>query len=632
MTELAHVRRFTETAISPDGEWVAWVETLPVAGDAPSAGTAIYVAPTGTPRPARRIRAGGGDTPSDDHGIAWSPDSKSLAFLSDAARPGQLQLYTVSVTGGSATRRTNLQGYLATPQWAPDGRSIALLFTENAPRAAGPLQPRTPDVGVVEDKFFEQRLATVDLATGRVHQLTPADLYVYEYDWAPDSHRLVATAAHGEGDDNWYVAQLWVIDAASGETHSILTTSLQIAVPCWSPDGGQIAYIGGLMSDEGIAAGDIYTISPSGGPPRNITPNMPASAYWLRWDSGSRRVLFAAAVDGGSGVGAADTGGGAVQMLWTGAEHIRGEGEYAFGISVARDANTTAVIRESFAQPPEVWVGAIGAWQRVTDDNRGARVLGGDAQSLHWTSDGQSVQGWLLYPKGYDPSRRYPMVVWVHGGPAWTTSPAWPGTFTGSVLADEGYFIFYPNPRGSMGQGEAFTRANVKDFGGGDLRDILAGVDTIVHTLPVDSARVGITGWSYGGYMTMWAITQTHRFRAAVAGAGLSDWLSYYGENGIDQWMIPYFGASVYDDPAVYAKSSPINYIKNVTTPTLILVGDRDIECPPPQSYEYWHALRTLGVKTQFVIYANEGHGIGKPADQRDIMRRLAAWFDTNLH
>jgi dipeptidyl aminopeptidase/acylaminoacyl peptidase len=131
--------------------------------------------------------------------------------------------------------------------------------------------------------------------------------------------------------------------------------------------------------------------------------------------------------------------------------------------------------------------------------------------------------------------------------------------------------------------------------------------------------------------MTMWAITQTHRFRAAVAGAGLSDWLSYYGENGIDQWMIPYFGASVYDDPAVYAKSSPINYVKNVTTPTLIVVGDRDIECPPPQSYEYWHALRTLGVKTQFVIYANEGHGIRKPADQRDIMRRLAAWFDTNM-
>ena len=168
MAQLAHVRRFHEVAISPDGMRVAWVETLPVIGDAPSAGTAIYVAPANAAGPARRIRAGRGDAPSDDHAIAWSPDSKSLAFLSDAAKPGQLQLYTVSVAGGAATQRTHLTGYLATPRWAPDGRSIALLFTENAPRVAGPLEPRTPDAGVVEDTFYEQRLTTVDLATARV--------------------------------------------------------------------------------------------------------------------------------------------------------------------------------------------------------------------------------------------------------------------------------------------------------------------------------------------------------------------------------------------------------------------------------------------------------------------------------
>jgi dipeptidyl aminopeptidase/acylaminoacyl peptidase len=200
-----------------------------------------------------------------------------------------------------------------------------------------------------------------------------------------------------------------------------------------------------------------------------------------------------------------------------------------------------------------------------------------------------------------------------------------------SELSDAGYFILCPNPRGSAGEGEAFERANVKDFGYGDLRDILAGVDKVVQRLPVDKNRVGIFGWSYGEYMAMWAVTQTPKFHAAVAGAGIADWFSYAGEADIPQWTIPYFGASVYDDPFIYARSSPMNYIKNVKTPTLIQVGSGDGECPAPQSLEFWHALRTLGVKTELVIYPDEGHGITKPEHTRDIMRRRIAWFNEYL-
>ncbi len=205
------------------------------------------------------------------------------------------------------------------------------------------------------------------------------------------------------------------------------------------------------------------------------------------------------------------------------------------------------------------------------------------------------MQGWLIFPQPYDPAKRYPMVVDVHGGPAAGVRANWPRSgLPLQLLSAQGYFVFLPNPRGSYGEGEDFTRANVHDFGHGDLDDILAGVDMVVKNYPVDNDRVGIAGWSYGGFMTMWAVTQTNRFRAAFAGAGIANWQSYYGENGIDQWMIPYFGASVYDDPAVYAKSSPINFIKNVKTPTLVIVGDRDAECPPPQSYEFWHASENV--------------------------------------
>jgi dipeptidyl aminopeptidase/acylaminoacyl peptidase len=237
-----------------------------------------------------------------------------------------------------------------------------------------------------------------------------------------------------------------------------------------------------------------------------------------------------------------------------------------------------------------------------------------------------------MYPRNFDPAKKYPMVVNVHGGPSSMAHSSWPGPHSfGIALSGAGYFVFMPNPRGSYGEGEAFTRANVKDFGYGDWRDIMTGIDAVLKEAPVDEHRLGLTGWSYGGYMTMWGVTQTNRFAAAVAGAGLANFQSYYGENQIDQWMIPFFGASVYDDPAVYAKSSPITFIKKAKTPTLVLVGDSDGECPTPQSYEFWHALKTLGTKTELVVYEHEGHAFASPAHQRDVVERVAGWFDEYL-
>jgi dipeptidyl aminopeptidase/acylaminoacyl peptidase len=223
------------------------------------------------------------------------------------------------------------------------------------------------------------------------------------------------------------------------------------------------------------------------------------------------------------------------------------------------------------------------------------------------------------------------MIVSVHGGPSGVSTPGWPVRWN-AVLPSQDYFLFLPNPRGSYGQGDAFTRGNVKEFGYGDFDDILKGVDEAVRSTPaVDPDRIGIAGWSYGGYMAMWAVTRTNRFKAAVAGAGIVNWQSYYGQNRIDRWMIPFFGASVYDDPEVYARSSPITFIKKAKTPTLVLHGDRDSEVPTPQGYEFWHALKTLGVPTELVVYENEGHGISKREHIRDIERRIVGWFDKYL-
>ncbi|MGH9453884.1 MAG: S9 family peptidase, partial [Terriglobia bacterium] len=470
----------------------------------------------------------------------------------------------------------------------------------------------------------------VDVNTGQVRQVSPGDLYVYEFDWSPDGKQVAATGAYGSGDNNWWVAQLYVISVESGEARSIYKPPLQIAQPRWSPDGKSIALIGGLMSDQGADGGDIYLVPSAGGEARDVTPGIQASPSWITWDRSTGKLLFAENVDGESGIAALDRD-GTVTPLWQGPVVIT-HGGWLTSFSVAHDGKTFAVIQESFNQPPDVWEGPAGKWAEISHANRGIHAAWGKAQSIHWTSDGFRVQGWLLYPKDYDPAKHYPMVVTVHGGPSSSSRSSWPSPFYNtSLLSNQGYFVLYPNPRGSFGEGERFSSANVKDFGHGDLRDILRGIDAVEKKLPVDDHRLGITGWSYGGYMTMWAVTQTHRFSAAVAGAGIADWRSYYGENDIDQWMIPFFGASVYDDPAVYARSAPINYIKNVRTPTLVIVGDRDGECPAPQSFEFWHALKALGVTTRLVVYPDEGHDISQPAHRRDIIRRQLSWFDQYL-
>ncbi|MGB2623473.1 MAG: S9 family peptidase [Candidatus Acidiferrum sp.] len=629
---LSSTRRFEQTAISPDGKKVAWVEDVITKHGVSTGDTVIFFAELGSKAPFKRLSASPNDAIHSEGSIAWSPDSKKIAFLSDAEKAGQLQLYVMDATGlaGSARKLTQVKGFLSTPGWSPDGKTIALLFTENATRAAGPLVAETPETGVIKDSFFEQRLALVNVATRQLRQISPADTYVYEYDWSPDGRRFAVTAALGNGDDNWYIAQLYTLDAATGLMKSIYKPPLQIANPAWSPDGQSIAFIGGLMSDEPSVGGDIFTIPASGGDATNITPEMKASASWLTWTA-QGNIVFGEYIEGDSAVGSIHVADGTRNQLFRIAGQLTA-GAWGISLSLARDGETSAVVRSSFSDPPEVWAGPISAWRQITQRNKEVKPGWGQAVSLHWKNGDFNVQGWLRYPRDFDPSKKYPLVVHVHGGPGAAVLSEWPGArdYT-APLTGAGYFLLDPNPRGSFGQGEAFTRANVKDFGYGDFKDIMAGVDAAIDAAPIDPNRLGICGWSYGGYMTMWAVTQTHRFKAAMAGAGLSNWQSYYGENLIDQWMIPFFGKSVYDDPGVYAKSSPIHFIKNAKTPTLILVGDSDGEVPAPQSYEFWHALKTLGVETQLVVYQHEGHMFKDPKHSRDVVERTLAWFDAHL-
>jgi len=623
-------QQFQQAALSPDGKNVAWVEIRTDAAGGPTGKQDIYVAPASGTGKAIRLTAGESTGHYDESGVAWSRDARRLAFLSDAAKSGQLQLYLSSPQDSAPQKITNVKGFLADPKWSPDGKSIALLFTENATRAAGPLVAETPETGEVKDTFFEQRLAVVDLASGKLRQVTPADTYVYEYDWAPDSKTILLTAAKGNGDNNWYIAELFSLDSATESMKSIYKPPLQIGRPAVSPDGKYVAFVSGLMSDEDSIGGDVFLLPVAGGEPRNLTPERKASASAMQWTI-SGKLIVAENIEGDSAISQIDPAGGQITPLYRAPELLT-LGFWATSISLSANGSAGAFIRSSFQAPPEIWAGPIGKWTQVTHKNAGVKAPWGEAKSLHWKSDGFDVQGWLIYPANFDPGKKYPMVVSVHGGPGLGVQPNWPSVLEYQMeLPKHGYFLLMPNPRGSFGQGETFTRANVKDFGYGDWRDIMAGVDEALRTAPIDPQRLGLTGWSYGGYMTMWGVTQTDRFKAAMAGAGIANWSSYYGENKIDQWMIPFFGKSYYDDPEVYARSSPLTFIKNVKTPTLIIVGDSDGECPTPQSYEFWHALNTLGVKTELVVYEREGHLFVKPEHLQDVRARTLAWFDAYL-
>jgi dipeptidyl aminopeptidase/acylaminoacyl peptidase len=506
-----------------------------------------------------------------------------------------------------------------------------LLFVEHASRAPTPMAAEAKAVGVIDDlqNTDVQRLAVTSVNTGVTMQATPAGLYVFEYDWSPDGQQFAYTAAPPPGDDNWYIAKLYTQPCTKPEPVEIYKPRLQIALPRWSPDGKSIAFIQGLMSDQGGTGGETYALPLTGGQARDLTPGRSSSLAWFTWLS-DQEMLFTEFIGGSTSIGRLDVTHATTRTIWQGEETIR-SGPEQTSLSVSQTGGTlnTALVRTSWSILPEVWTGPPGRWKRVTSVNSSITLPLPKFDNVTWKNDAFNVQGWLLYPQHYDPAKRYPMLVAVHGGPAWIATPVWRAAdFNTTLFTNFDYFVFFPNARGSYGQGEKFTQANRRDWGFGDLRDMLTGVDAVRNKYPVDNNRIGILGWSYGGSTAMMAITQTTRFRAAVAGAGAANWQSYYGQNSIDKWMIPYFGASVYDDPAAYARCSALTYIKKAKTPTLVLVGERDGEAPPAQSIEFWHALKELGVPTRLVIYADEGHSFVKQQDRIDVTLRTVEWFD----
>ncbi|WP_019515697.1 S9 family peptidase [Sphingomonas sp. Mn802worker] len=553
-------------------------------------------------------------------GLTFAPNG-DLVFLARDGKAGNVRL----MYADAKTTRTiaTVAGIAQTPRVSPDAKRVALLVTLGAAKESGATQAGVRMVGEIGEKNDEQRLAVFDLwrETTTVTPLSPAGRYIYEYDWTPDGRGFVATTALGNGDNNWWVAGLDAINANTGAVRPIAKPAMQLNQPRVSPDGRTVAFIGGLMSDFGSIGGDVYTVPLAGGAPRNITAGAKSTVTTIDWTTGGLRAVTLAGDQ--LQFGTLITGQAVKPAFSKPASAAAGDGRAVF----SADGRVAAAVVQDYEHAPAIYAGPLSSVRQITHDND-TLTAPGTARSVSWKNEGYDVQGWLLAPRSAAAGKA-PMITMVHGGPSAANMPGYlaPTTMNAALL-NAGYYVFLPNPRGSYGQGEAFTAANKRDFGGGDLRDILAGIEAVERVAPVDNNRLGLGGCSYGGFMAMWANTQTNRFKAIVAGAGLSNWVSYYGTNGIDQWMLPFFGRSMYDDMKAYEDVSAIYQAKKAKTPTFIYVGERDIEVPPTQSIEWWHALKDQNVPVSLVIYPDAGHCVSGAEQSKDVRARSIAWFD----
>lgn len=614
------LHRFLSVAIAPDGQHIASIEAdeLPVDGQPPTT-LAIRNLEGHAAMVALPCAAAGTCLPSSP---TWDHAGDTLAFLLERA-DGTTAIETVAASGGTPRTLLAFAGPLDALRYGPADR-LAVLATAGAHKKVGATAAAAPMEGDIGTGVDTQRIATVTAEGLRF--ASPDGLYVYEYDWRPDGG-FVGTAAPGDGDRNWWVAGLYGFRDGRATRLFQPGPRMQLADPVVAPDGRHVAFVGGWMSDAGSTGGDAFLLPLDGATdarPVDLTGGQPATVTDLEWGCGTG--LAAVELAGGEtriaalGDGAAPEGGRVLRR------DRRALSAGGWNMSLSCRGGHVATIAQDWNAAPEIVAGGIGTLAPVTEANAGQRS-GVAAREIGWAAGPWPAQGWLLEPAGAGPGKR-PLVVVVHGGPEAAVTPEFlrPASEERAFLA-RGWDVFAPNYRGSFGEGEAFAQGSIGDLGGGDWRDVLAGLDAAERAARIDDTRVAIAGWSYGGYMAMWAVTQTHRFRAAAAGAGVSDWLSIEGEApqaGSDEVN---FGGSVYDDAAPYLRASPITHMRGTRTPTLILVGERDVECPLPQSEEFHTALLALGVPTSFHVYAGEGHGFRRAADQADRVRREVAWF-----
>lgn len=623
-----------DAQISPDGRWVAYVvgENGKAAADKPPR-SQLWLTPADGSGAARRLTAG----PSQDKSPRWAPAGDRLAFLSDRSEPGKgFQIYLLPMAGGEATALTSVKGRIADIAWCRDGRHIAFTMADAEAEGRG-------DVIHFEEHPLFQGLYLADAASGDVRRLSPEGVQVWEFAESADGADFAVVTSAAPWEWSWYEASVGRVPAAGGVVAEVCRVAgRQVASPVWSPDGQQIAFLAGALSDRGSVGAGLWVAPASGGEARHVTDGYEGSFTWLSWQE-PRNLLFMGYQGMKGSIGRVRLD-GKVELLYQEAVGFGPRRQPRFTLD--KDGKHLAAVREDLRSLADVWVADLSGgkpeWQRRTDVNPAAASMErGDARIIQWKApDGMAIEGVLLTPPGWDKGRvdgqpggtaggALPMVVIVHGGPTalYSARTMW---LWAPFLATRDMAVLMPNPRGSTGRGLTFAEANLGDMGGADLQDILAGVDACIEMGVADADRLGIAGWSYGGYMSAWATTQTRRFKAAVVGAGIANWVSFHGTSEIPTWDAAYLKDQPYGGEA-YRQWSPLTHVSAVTAPTLILHGEQDTCVPVGQAYEWFRALKEHGVKACLRVYPREPHGLRERAHDKEMQEAAVAWLVAHL-
>ncbi|GER81726.1 MAG: S9 family peptidase [Thermogemmatispora sp.] len=639
--ESVHLRELEEFDLTPDGRRAAFVIREPVPG-LPRLSRRIWLQEISTSAGPEPHPLAAGLDASEQYSPRWSPDGRLLAFLAKEKeeRSGdreRLALFVMTAEGGVARRLCSLPGGLSDLAWSPDGTRLAFLGYEQP-------EPQSDPRVFGHEAERCQRLWTVYLDEGVPRPVTPEGLAVWEYCWSPDGRRFAVYFSAGPELTTWYRGQIGVVEAGGGPVRQLTSLEHQASGLAWSPDGTRLAFVSGEWSDVIRGAGDLYVVPVEGGPVRNLTPGAEVSVAWCRWFPDGRRLLYTAWSGLSQQVGILDEASGRRQVVEAGV--VLREGWPC--LATTPDLRCFLTTRSSPEQPPDLYYAELAqedqsdpgqeaqsglTWRRLTRLNPLAEETWLLPQSRRLSY--RSVDEWEIEALFTPPLVRRgqgapPLVVWVHGGPTGAFLEGFEDGWS-LLLASAGYAVLRPNVRGSLGRGRAFAEAVVGDMGGKDLQDVLHGIDALVERGLVDGQRLAIVGWSYGGFMAAWAVTQTQRFRAAVMGAGICDWHGFHAQTNIPDFDVRFLQADPLTQPEVYRARSPLTYAAQVTTPTLILHGAEDDCVPVSQAHAFYRALRERGVPTELVIYPREGHGLRELAHQCDRHERILAWLDRYL-
>jgi dipeptidyl aminopeptidase/acylaminoacyl peptidase len=630
--DLALARGVADPRISPDGRSVAYVvSTTDLAADRGRAEIVVS-----------DLAGGGRRKVADGQHPRWSPDGRAIAFLGGSGE--QRGIWIVTAAGGEPRFLARIHtsdhflGHRAVKgfAWSPDGARIAFTSAD----AAGPA-PES-DVRAFDRILYKTRtgftdgrvthLYVADVATGAVRQLTRGRFDEHSLAWSPDSRRLAFISNRSADPDANYWDDVWMIDVDTGRETQVTRTVGTEFTPAFSPDGRSIAYLGNVRAmntkDSSPEDTHVYVVPAGGGPARNLTASVDRRVSEFGWTAGGREIVFAAADRGANVVHAVEVASARARPLLTGDFQAR-------SVSMDRAGGRMVFARQDMTHPAEVWTAAAdgsGARQVSRENDEFVRTVALRGADSLWTvsPDGTPVQGWLMKPLGWREGRKYPLVLYIHGGPHGMYGHAFQGAF--QLLAARGYGVLFLNPRGSSGYGQRFSDGTVMNWGGGDYADLMAGVDAaLARNAWIDRERLGVAGGSYGGYMTNWIVSRTPRFKGAVAIASVSNLISFYGTSLYTDLVETEFNGMPWDNYALLWQWSPLAHVEGARTPTLFLHGELDHDVPITQAEEMFMALRKQGVPAQLVRYPGEGHGVSGPRHVQDFYGRILDWFDRHV-